>query len=318
MNTATQFDAWLTKAQNKSFEEKRDALDPIYTKYTTKGDSSEFDYRSVTGTTNLGPASVTTDVGDFPKAEYTPGTELVVKYKKVTIGMVVPEFLEEDMRNNGRVKYEKIGFFEKVNQGFIDSMNWTFEIISSDFLNRGDSAVATSTWQGAGRDGLALLSAAHVTSVGVPVTWSNLQAAGPLNALNLKEAITMLENIPDERGKPQSDIKHIIIECGRYYEWRLPEILKSALQPDTANNTINSVTARGIKYTVVINPYLGVGSKRWAVINGDQKSMLHFMKTKPSFSKATDPYTGAKIYRAVARFAIAHDSSKDIVGNLGA
>lgn len=316
MNTAAQFAAWLTKAQNQSFEEKREKYEPVYTKFLAKGDSSEADYRSVAGTRNLGTASVTADVGPFIPVEYTPGEELVIQYKKLTTGMVVPEFLEEDMYNNGRVKMEKINFFSDVNGAFVDALNRAFEVISADFILKGDSAVATSTWQGAGRDGLALISASHTLLKGG--TFTNTMGAVTLNAMTLKEAITMLENIPDEGGYPQSDVKDITIICGRYYEWRLPEILKSALQPDTANNNINSVTARGINYKVVIDPWFGSTSKRWAVINGKQKSMQYFMKTKPSFSKASDPYNGAKIYRAVARFAVGFDSAKDIVLSTGA
>lgn len=319
MNTLDQFQAFLYKAQNASFEEKRDNLATIYTKYTKKGDSSKADYRDVTAM-KLGAAGYTPLGGQAHVDEYAPGTEIVVKYKKLTIAVITPEELEADIYNGGRIDEDKARVFATMNDDMVESMNWAYEIICTDFQLRGTSTTATAFWQGAGRDGLAMFSTSHVTTKGVPVTWSNSQTSAPLGALTLMEGVTMLENIPDETGRPQGSIKRIGIIHGRYWSWYLPTLLKATSQPETANTgTPNALNARydKVEYVPILNPYLGATETSWQLIDLDNHKQMFFQKEKPTMNRDIEPRTGNKIVRCRSRVAAAFLSAKGVLKNAG-
>lgn len=316
MNSLSQFNAFLYKAQDKAFEETRDKFETVYTEYTKPGKTNKGDYRSVTGS-KLGPLGFTAEGGKNHTDEYNVGTERVTKFKKFTISVVTPEELVEDMYNGGRVDEDKIEMFADIPKDMASSAVWTCEVITSDFQLRGTSTTATSTWPGAGRDGLALFSTSHVTAAGVPVTWSNLQTSSPMNQMTLAEGVTMLENIPDERGRPLGAVKNVGIVHGRYWSWRVGELLKTQLQPDTPNNNTNILNQRGIKWTTILNPYLGSTETSWMLIDLDNHQLLRFMKKKPTFSNDVDVNTGNKITRCVMRYAIDFDSAKAVVRNAG-
>ena len=317
MNTLSQFSDFLYATQNRAFEETRDKIPTVYTKYTKAGDASEADYRSVTGI-KLGPMGYTPLGGQAHKDEYAPGTTLVIPYKKFTIMVITPSELIDDMYANGRIDDQQVKLFASFPKDFAESATWTCEVIASDFQKRGTSATATATWQGAGRDGLSLFSASHVTTKGTPVTWSNLQSAGAMNMFTLMEGVTMLENIPDETGRPLGSIGgRIGIVHGRYWEWRVPELIKSVKQPDTLNNNPNAMNLRGVSWEPILNPYLGATDTSWMLVNLDDNELLHFMKKKPTFAKDRDPYTGNQINGCEMRFAIGFDSAKCALLNPG-
>lgn len=316
MNTLTQFAGFLYRTQNKAFEETRDDIPTVYTEYTKEGNTKKADYRSITGV-RLGPLGYTSEGGQNHRDEYAPGTERVTKFKKFTISVVTPEELMEDMYNGGRIDEDKVELFKNMTTDFADSSVWSCEIITTDFQLRGASTVATNTWPGAGRDGLALFSSSHVTVKGTPVTWSNLQTAAPLNQLTLMEGVTMLENIPDETGRPLGAVKTVIIVHGRYWSWRIPELIKSVSQPDTANNNPNALNLRGITYKPVLNPYLGASETSWMLLDEKNHQLLRFMKKKPTFQKDVDVNTGNTINRCIMRYAIDFDSAKAALKNAG-
>lgn len=316
MNTLDQFSAFLYKTQNRAFEETRDKIEKVYPKYTNEGDTSKADYRSVTGA-RLGPMGFTNQGGQMHTDEYAAGSERVLKFKKFTIAVITPEELEEDMYNGGRIDEDKIRLFANMTKDFADSATWTCEVITSDFQLRGTSTTATNTWPGAGRDALALFSTSHVTTKGTPVTWSNSQTAAAMNTMTLMEGVTMLENIPDETGRPLGSVKRIGIVYGRYWEWRVPELLKSVQQPDTANNNPNGLKVRDIDWVPILNPYLGSSETSWMLLDLDNHELLRFMKKKPTYSKDTDISTGNKINKCTMRYAIDFDSAKGALKNAG-
>jgi hypothetical protein len=251
------------------------------------------------------------------KDEYAPGTERVTKFKKFTIAVITPEELEEDMRSGGRIDEDKVEILANMTKDFAESAAWTREVIASDFQLRGDSTTATNTWPGAGRDSLALFSASHVTTAGVPVTWSNSQTASTMTELALTDGVTKLENIPNERGRPSGAVKRIGVVYGRYWEWKVPVLLKTVQQVGTANNDKNSLLLRSIEWVPILNPYLGATETSWMLLDLDNHKLLRFEKKKPTFSKDVDIHTGNKINKCTMRFAIDFDSAKGAVRNDG-
>lgn len=317
MNTLDQWTDFLYKCQDEAFEEATENPEVIYTKYTKKGKSNKADVRTVTGM-KLGPAGFTTQSGQAHLDEYAPGSTRITKYKKFTIAVITPEELETDMMSGGRIDRDNLEPFVNMTADMAESHEWAFEVICTDFLTRGTSPTATSTWPGAGRDGLAEFSASHVTTKGTPVTWSNSQTGASMNALVLMEGATMLENIPDETGRPQTGVKRIGIHHGRYWEWRVPELIKTLNQPDTLNNNRNAMLLRDIEWVDILNPYLSSTDTSWELIDLKNHRQEHYMKQKPTMNRDVEARTGNKIVRAVSRFAIDFQTAKGVLRNAGA
>jgi len=319
MMTLNEFSDYLYSTNDVAFMEQREKAPKVYTKYTREISNENSDHRSVTGY-GLGPAAYTPLGGQAHLDEYAPGTTLIAKPKKLTIAVITPEELEADMYANGRINDDKVKFFKKMGQDALASHVWSFETLCTDFQLRGTSTTATVWWPGAGRDGLPLFSASHVTAKGTPVAWSNLQTSSPLNALTLMEATTMLENIPDESGRPQGGIKRIGIVHGRYWSWVIPEILKATSQPYTANTgTPNALNARddAPEYVPILNAYVGPSTTSWMLVNLDDNDLCFWMKQKPTPNRDVEARTGNKITRYTSRVATFFESAKCALLNAG-
>ena len=319
MNTLKEFDALLTKAQNLAFEQKRAALETIYDKFTREGDVSEEDYRSFDWGAGLGQMAFTPEGGASHLDSFTPGTERIVKFKKFTISVVTPEEIREAMRNNGRVKKDKVKRFAKITEECMESANWTREVITADFILRGNSTTVTNTWPGTFRDGLALNSTSH-TLLKSASTWSNLQTAAAMTQLAILDGLAMLANVPDETGRPQGAIGDVYLIHGRFNMFRVTEILKTMTTPDTANLTVNPLAMKmqGFGRIIpILNPYLGDTFSGWALVDANNHSLPRFEKQPPKLMSDTEIRTGNFVNRCMLRYAIDADSAKGVLLNAG-
>ncbi len=141
-----------------------------------------------------------------------------------------------------------------------------------------------------------------------------------MNQISLMEGVTMLEAVPSERGQPLGSMKRIGIVHGRYWEWRVEELIKSKGQPDTPNNQENAMNLRGVEWVPILNPYLASTDATWMLLDleggEDGHQLLHFMKQKPTTSRGVNDFNGNQIHRVVTRFAIDFWSAKGALGNM--
>lgn len=155
----------------------------------------------------------------------------------------------------------------------------------------------TTTYHTAG-DGLSIFNAAHIRLDGG--TWSNLGVAATPTEASLEAAILNFENITDHRGKLY-DRRARTVWSGPQWKFRIPKLLKSAYEPETANNAINPLADYGLKY--VMDPLITDG--RWGIM-GEKDSdigLIWFDRVKPTMSRHGDPDTGD------AKFVIRERSS---------
>lgn len=317
VNTLTEFQALLNECQDLHFQEKRKNVKAIYPQYTKAGDTSAADFRSVSSV-GLGQHSYTTELGEFYKDSFQMGYERTTTWNKYTLGCVISEDLLEDMEKNKRIREDKTKFLKNVTSELSDSADWTMEVIPTAFLLNATSTTVTTSWPGAGRDALAFASASHLTIKSPTVTISNSQTGAALSQTVLQEAITMLDNMPDDAGRPQAPVKRVGVLCSRYWKWRLDEILKTQGQVDTANNNVNVLTASGISITPIVNPYISNTSTKFLVIDLDSHMMQNFVASKPRFTSEKDISTGAMIYKSRFRYGIDFLSYRGVVYNAGA
>jgi len=309
LQTTTKFEALLFKSQDRHFQERRDTFEDVYSKFTKAGDASQADYRSVTSV-GISKMGLTAQGGMVHLDEYEIGTEWKVGYKKFSTGMLIAEETIDDMRTNKRTREDKVKLMQNFASDAADAATWTVETLCTDYATKGNATTVSATWPGVFRDGLALFSAAHVTQKG-GIQWSNLQDAGPMTQLSIQEAMTMLSNIPDETGRPQTSVGEVILMYSRWNEWRVEEILGTEYAVDSDINNINPLKKR--KITPLLNPYLPPTWTGYMLIDKKYHELLHFWKQKPAITRDVDPYNGNRIHRAVMRFMRSADSSKGIV-----
>lgn len=320
MNTLDQFKDFLFAAQDEAFEETRKKIPEVYTDYTKAGPVKNADARRVTGI-KLGPLAYTAQGGGPHFDEYSEGNTRITKYKKFSLVVVTPEELISDMYNNNRVDDDKVDLFMDIPKDFANSANWSYEVIASQFQQLGTSTTVTNTWPGTGPDGLALFSTSHVTAgPGTPVTWSNRQTVTAMNQVSLMEGVAMLEAIPSERGQPLGSMRRVGIVHGRYWEWRVPELVSSKGQPDTPNNQENAMRLRKVEWVDILNPYLAATDATWMLIDltpeQEGHQLLHFMKQPATTSRGVNDFNGNQIHRVVTRYAIDWWSAKGALGNM--
>ena len=322
-NQLQQFSYLLSKVQEKNFYDTRTDLPDVCGEYTKEGDTSRgSDYRSAT-TVGLGQYQYTAEFGQFHKDAYEPGQERVSTWVKYTNGVIVSQELLMDMAKNKRVYEDKVQLFQNINKDFKDTWQWTKESICALFQQSGTSTTATNSWPGAGRDGLALFSASHTSIKSPVVTITNLQGAQPFSQLAVEEAVTMLQNMVDDAGRPQGPVTDVLFVVGRWWEWRAQEIFGTDKQVDTFNNNINplvdqskSPTKR--RYSYIVNPYLSNTDTSWLAIDKKYHGLTRFEALEPMFEKEKDIATGATIFKSTTRFGIDHLTFRGVIRSAGA
>lgn len=121
-------------------------------------------------------------------------------------------------------------------------------------------------------------------------TWSNLMAAATPTEAALEAAILNFENIEDHRGKRYERRARYVV-CGPEWEFRFAKLLKSAYEPETANNAINAV-AKLRPLQLIVDPLITDG--RW-FIGGEKDGDIGFIwfdRIKPTMTRHGDPDNG--------------------------
>lgn len=316
MNSLGQWSSVLLNAQNTFFLEERAKAETYYTKYTKKGDTKEADYRSFTAA-KFGLMAFTPQGGEAHLDQYTPGTQAIVAFKKLTIATVWPEELVDDMKSNSRTKDDKVNLFTKTaSADFADAEIRTYEYITADLVVRASSTTTTNTWFGTVRDGLALASTSHVSLRG-NVTYTTLQTASAMTQLALLEGAKILVSHPNPAGFPQGNVGKIGIIYGRYNMFRVDELLGAKTTPDvalTANpNPLNNEVEGLAGWQKIYCPYLPDTFTGWALIDMANHKLLRFPKQEGRINSDVEARTGNLIQRCVSRYAIYADSATGYV-----
>lgn len=160
----------------------------------------------------------------------------------------------------------------------------TMELLAHDVINSG-----TGTSTHTAGDGLAVFSGAHTLLRGG--TWSNLiSPAADLSATSLQTAITNFETTKDDSGKYQI-IRPRYILVHPALEWKVKELLNSTYDPESSNNSVNTIQTRNLK--PIISPYLTDQDAFTLVAEATEDSgIIVFMRRAVTFAKDGDFDTG--------------------------
>lgn len=211
----------------------------------------------------------------------------------------------EELRDN---KYEVVASRRAEGNAF--SMRQTLENVAAFPWN---SAFSTTFQTHA--DGQAWCSAAHTNTTGG--TFSNaLTPAADLSEAALEDLSVQIMQTPNDRGNlisimPQS--LHISVN-----EWfNSNRILKSVLQPNTANNNINVLKATnafpgGIK----MNHYF-TNAHPWFVRTNCPHGLLFFWRDRPFFDQDNDYDTKNAKASSYMRFSVQLNDPRALFGSNG-
>jgi len=169
----------------------------------------------------------------------------------------------------------------------------TLNVLVHDIWNNGTS----TTYHTAG-DGLAIFSNSHIALRGG--TWSNLLTPGAdLSASSLQSAIDALETTSDGSGKKQM-IKATSLVVPTGLSWKAKELLNSGYDPESANNSENTIKERNLK--LIVSPYL-TDADGWGLI-ADKNPLIAFERRKVTFAKDGDFNTGDYLMKTTFRFSV--------------
>ena len=223
--------------------------------------------------TPFGLAPIKTEGGAMTYDSETQGPVTIYQHIAYSLGYIVT--YEERINN----LYKEVATRRARANAF--SIRQTIETVAAFIYNNAFSTTYFTTG-----DSVALGSASHTNTTGG--TFSNiLNPAADLSEASLEDACIQIMGMQDDRGNyinimPQS------LHVSRQEWFNANRILKSVLQPDTANNNINVLKATnafpgGIK----LNHYF-TNAHPWFIRTNAPNGMQMFWRVRPEFDQDND------------------------------
>ena len=217
----------------------------------------------------------------------------VKRWSHVTFGLgvrITEELIEDSLYDDLPTEMESIS------RELGASSNETLEVLTHDLINSG-------TGTGSHTDGLgnAIFSTGKVRLRGG--TWGNLLSpAADLSATALQAALDDFENTRDDTGKIQI-IRAKEIWVAPANAWKAKELLNSAYDPESANNSINALKERNLQ--LVVSPFLTDTDAFTLIADAPHSNggAIAYMRRKVSFAQDGDFESGDAKFKTTFRFS---------------
>lgn len=187
----------------------------------------------------------------------------------------------------------------------------TLEILVHDIINNG--TVTTTHTDGLGN---AIFSTGKARLRGG--TWDNLLSPNSdLSATALQVALDTFENTRDDSGKIQIiKAKKILVNPSN--AWKAKELLNSAYDPESANNSVNTLKERNLQ--LVVSPYLTDTDAftLWAEPPSSNGGVIAYMRRKVTFAQDGDFNTGDALFKTTFRFSVEVNKPNNMFYSAGA
>lgn len=187
----------------------------------------------------------------------------------------------------------------------------TIEILTWDLVNNG--TVTTNH-----TDGLtnAVFSTGKALLRGG--TWSNLLSpASDLSATALQASLDTFENTRDDAGKIQV-IKASKIFVNPANAWKAKELLNSAYDPETGNNSVNAIKERNL--TLISSAYFTDTDAflLWAEPANEGQGFIAYMRRPVTFAQDGDFNTGDALFKSTFRYSVEVNKPNNVFFSAGA
>lgn len=170
------------------------------------------------------------------------------------------------------------------------SMKETIETDGANMFNNGFNAAIET-----GGDGKELFATDHPL-VGGGTQKNELSTAADLDATSLEQALIDIRATTDDRGL-LVHLRPRLLVVPPEMEWTAQILLKSALDPDSANNAINPALN---KLQIVVNDYL-TDTDAWFILC-DTHELNWFWRVNPDHMQGNDFGTGDAKFKVRARW----------------
>ena len=187
----------------------------------------------------------------------------------------------------------------------------TIEILTWDIINNG-TATTTHT------DGLGGAIFATGKTLLRGGTWDNLlNPASDLSATALQNSLDTFENTRDDSGKIQI-IRASKIFVNQANAWKAKELLNSAYDPESGNNSINAIKERNLR--LVVSPYFTDTDAflLWAEPPHSNAGIIAFMRRPVSFAQDGDFNTGDALFKSTFRYSVEVNKPNNVFYSAGA
>lgn len=191
------------------------------------------------------------------------------------------------------------------------SANETLEVLVHDIINSG---TGTSTHTD-GRD-LAIFATGKSRLRGG--TWDNLLSpASDLSATSLQASLDTFENTRDDAGKIQI-IRAKEIWVAPANAWKAKELLNSAYDPESANNSINTLKERNLQ--LVVSPFLTDTDAFTLVADPPHSNggLISYLRRRVTFAQDGDFETGDAKVKVTFRFSTELNKPNNLFHSAGA
>jgi hypothetical protein len=202
---------------------------------------------------------------------------------------------------------EQYGQLKKIPAMWADSMRETVEIIAARIFN-----YPTATTYHSGFDSLALLSASH-TLLGGGTASNILGTPADLDETSLREAIILMEDCVDNRGK-LLNLKARTLVVAPEGRWTARELLESAGRPGTADNDTNAMKGEDLQYKV--HRYM-TDADSWFLL-ADKHDLNFWWRKRPYTKMVYDDYKELTSWIVRAKFVAGFADWRGVVGTQGA
>ena len=187
----------------------------------------------------------------------------------------------------------------------------TIEILIWDMVNNGTAT--TNHTDGLGN---ALFSTGKQLLRGG--TWSNLLSpASDLSATSLQASLDTFENTRDDAGKIQV-IKANKIFVNPSNAWKAKELLNSAYDPESGNNSVNAIKDRNLQLISSAFFTDTDGFLLMAEPANEGQGIIAFMRRPVTFAQDGDFNTGDAMFKGTFRFSVECNKPGNLFYSAGA
>lgn len=265
-------------------------------------DSSEKAYEEDVLLTGFGYAAEKPEGGEYATDEGMEGWTKRYTARTIALSFEVTEEAIEDNR------YMSIG--AKYSMALARSMRQTKELYHANVLNN----ATNSSYLGG--DGVVLLSTAHPLMGGGTAS-NTLSSGADLSESTLEQLLVTIRKTKDDRGLPAM-IKPDRLIVPPDNEYNAIRITKSDQRPDSANNDVNAVKAKGVFKQMPFVMTNLTDTDSWYVTTDCRDGLKTVNRTKMVIPKATiDSRTGNICYRARERYSEGFTNWRGVFGSLG-
>ena len=192
-----------------------------------------------------------------------------------------------------------------------ESATETLEVLTHDIINSG-TGTTTHT------DGLGLAIFATGKARLKGGTWDNLLSpASDLSATSLQASLDTFENTRDDTGKIQM-IRAKKIWVNQANAWKAKELLNSAYDPESANNSINTLKERNLQ--LVVSPFLTDTDAFTLVADPPHANggIIAYLRRKITLAQDGDFESGDAKFKLTLRFSVETNKPNNLFHSAGA